>query len=114
MTLLFVLNFVCTIALFFCLGYYIRESVLIDRFRVALEQGDVPLKVKNIEGVDEILAHSMFLKEMDDMYLEWIDCLYARMDAMECELAEHRAFVEAMRDMDVVFPIGCCGECDCE
>ena len=107
-------NWACTFALLVCLGYYIRESVLIDRFRVALERGDVPLKVKNIEGVDRILAHSVFLKETDDMYLEWIDCLYARMDAMECELAEHRAFIEAMRDMDVVFPIGCCGECDCE
>lgn len=107
-------NCVCMLMLLICLGYYIRESVLIDRFRVALEQGDVSFKVKNIEGMDKILAHSVFLKEMDDMYLEWIDCLYARLDAVECELAEHRAFVEAMRDMDVVFPTGCCGECDCE
>lgn len=64
-------------------------------------------------ALDKMLQDSRFITLLDETYMDWFDDFCLRLTAVERELADHRAFIDAMEDMDVLLPVDAvgCGGC---
>ena len=102
------------IALLVAIGFCLYEEWEIERFLKELEGGahsyGVPLSPAVL---DKMLADSRFISLLNETYMDWFDDFCLRLTAVERELADHRAFIDAMEDMDVLLPVGDagCGGC---
>lgn len=102
------------IALLVAIGFCLYEEWEIERFLKELEDDahsyGVPLSPAVL---DKMLYESRFITLLDETYMDWFDDFCLRLTAVERELADHRAFIDAMEDMDVLLPVGDagCGGC---